>query len=1144
MKSSSTLAALVACCRKLARQQQTPDAQLLRRMIGQRDDAAFEELVERYAPLVWGVCRRIVSREADCEDAFQAAFLVLFRRVHSIDPARPLGPWLHGVAVRTANKAKGRAARHRTCATVPEMATTGDVADELGNRELFCIVDEEISRLPSLLQAPFVLCCLEGRTRDEAAAALDCSVAAIKSRLERSRNLLRKRLERRGFGLPAAFLVLGLTGGNVRASLRAKALQSALGCASPAVAALVPAAGASLTSKLAWMAICLVTVGACLSFSRSAWQCTLAALGVASDPPAAEARDAERPDVRSHAERGNEKDRFGDPLPPGAVRRFGTLRFRCSFIYDLAFTPDGKQLIAGFGGEPLSVFDAATGRRVREVGKVSPANPRGFTLSPDGKRVACCAHDLFVWDLETGKLIRELDCKFSDSVAFSPDGKRIAAAKIFGAEVILMEIATGKHLGEWKIKEGQPLQYNFRSPAFSSDGKYLAGIFSEGREVIDGSLAYRTIASQLYLLDAATGKLVRTFGAGDDLIDAFAFQPGTGRLAGVGKDGSLRFWDAETGKELRRLPAIKGWKYVPLFTADGRRCIAVNSEDGFLAVVDARDGRELRRIEIDASTERSVIALSADGRAVAEAKFFGGRRVRVWDIESGVERLAGVGHNDGAILSLSTDGRTLISREEKGQLPSRYKQGQVFHWDLRTGEGRRIPAPVEKEGDGISWLEERKTLRGRNWLLTIAHKKMEMEVRSRDGSRLLRKIKYPAGTRAFAFSPDGAHLAIAFQDRRSTVFLWDPEKEDKPRTLSGHPDACQKLLFSHDGKRLIAGAGTHNDYSSPTVWIWDTETARLVRKLATNSAPGQMLLTADDRVLLTGGLHNDATVHAWDMDTGKELACLVDPALKHTGKTRAGGHWPAIWGLALSADERFLAIVSSWGNSSSVSVWETSTWKPVRAFAAVQPSFYARSMVFSRDGRSLFVSNSDSTILEWDVSGRWASGRRQPAGEALNRDRLNILWRMLAEAPDRAYPALWEMLDRPAESVAFLREKLSPIQPIEKRRVRQLLEKLDAEAFAEREEANRQLLELGEQALPVLRQALNDRPALETKKRIERVIDELTSILPPDQLRLLRALAVLEWSNRPEAGEHLRRLAGGDPAARLTRAAKAAMQRR
>src|SRR5207237_5780049 len=110
------------------------------------------------------------------------------------------------------------------------------------------------------LRAPIVLCCLEGRTRDEAAESIGCSVAAVKSRLERGRDRLRRQLLRRGIELPAAFLVLSLTGGRVRAALRAQAVQSALGAAPPTVAALVPAAP-SIVTRAAIASVSLVIGG-------------------------------------------------------------------------------------------------------------------------------------------------------------------------------------------------------------------------------------------------------------------------------------------------------------------------------------------------------------------------------------------------------------------------------------------------------------------------------------------------------------------------------------------------------------------------------------------------------------------------------------------------------------------------------------------------------------------------------------------------------------------------------------------------------------------------------------------------------------------------------------------------------------------
>ncbi len=177
------------------------DKELLERFAACRDDSgelAFATLVARHGPMVLSVCRRMLRDPHESDDAFQATFLILVRKRGSVRFEASLGPWLFGVSVRVARRARNLAARRRPIAlddATAELAIEGRAA---ADADLRFAIDELLAGLPANYRSAIVLCYLEGLTHEEAADRLRCPVGTVRSRLARGRAILKERLNRAG----------------------------------------------------------------------------------------------------------------------------------------------------------------------------------------------------------------------------------------------------------------------------------------------------------------------------------------------------------------------------------------------------------------------------------------------------------------------------------------------------------------------------------------------------------------------------------------------------------------------------------------------------------------------------------------------------------------------------------------------------------------------------------------------------------------------------------------------------------------------------------------------------------------------------------------------------------------------------------
>jgi WD40 repeat protein len=810
---------------------------------------------------------------------------------------------------------------------------------------------------------------------------------------------------------------------------------------------------------------------------------------------------AERPAPRT--------DLYGDPLPEGAIARMGSIQLQHAGQSDFIVLPDSKTILTA-GGHAVRFWDIASGRLLREVklqGSFAPG--RSATPSPDGKILAGLdRNQLILWDIDSGKQIKTLPVAKGEQWAglyFSPDSKTLILAT-WKPQVIL-----------WDWKKGSDRRIALPLRKIGMDSTFHTCVSPDGK-LLAGGGGYGEL---LCVYDLATGRELHRLSCN---ASTSTFSPDNKHLIvssmqndKKAQETVIRILDVANGKEVTQYPLGHENSYFSLrCSPDGKTLACAFSDRSCL--LDLTTGRVLHPLP-----DRPIQAVfTADGKTLVANM---GYRLRLWDPVTGKvlrDRPGDFGWT--LALAVSPDGRLLAAADWLDQA--------VSVWDTASGRLlRRLPLKGEKRYvRNLTFSSDGRTLiasqfKGFLQFWDVASGKEQRTVQLHDPSRSKQGFVYFFQLHV---SPDGKHVStlerLVNQGDSTRLASWDAATG---KLVSQHslPPQSRACAWSTDGTMVALPL-------KDGLTLMQVESGAVRFRIPGTRNGGPLAASPDDRLLAavrTAKEKDKVTIGILESSTGKEVTPIATGSVSH---------------LALTPDNRHLVAT----DNRSLRVWDLATGEERRRWPLPEANTLSggndvvTGLLLSPDGQRAFTALNDGTALVWDLQPALLRGK--PLTGKLSDKELADCWTDLAaDDARRAYAVIWRLTETPEVAIPFLRQRLQPATDADVKAVRRLLADLESDDFATREKAFEQLAKLGPVAEPVLRQALEQKPALEARRRMQLLLERIEGQpATGESLRLLRALQVLE-NTGAEGRRLLRELANGTEGAWLTREAKAALTR-
>jgi RNA polymerase sigma factor (sigma-70 family) len=451
----------------------------------------------------------------------------------------------------------------------------------------------------------------------------------------------------------------------------------------------------------------------------------------------------------------------------------------------------------------------------------------------------------------------------------------------------------------------------------------------------DKTLLSGSLDGTLRVWDAATGRQLSLIHPQAHTHYSVTFSRDGKPLAAGGIEKTVVLWDIATGKVLRRFAGHQDAVLSVFLAADGSRLASV--ERGRTRLWSA-DGKGLLSLRQGTYPDRAV-AFSPDGRTLATSSLF--EEVRLWDMGNGrlLRKLAGKEVQGGLIqrwasaLAFSPDGKTLAVACENQT---------VRLWDVATG---KQTAELTGGGLTVAFSRDGKVLASGDWDGAV----VVWDVGTR---KELRRIPgHQGAVSAIAISPDGKTLAsggggmaserIHHRDHQldNLIRLWEVSTGKALPPTRDPIAAAVTVAFSPDG-RLVASAG-----KDKIVRLWQAATGQPLRRLPGHQGTVYVVAFSPDGKLLASG-SKDQTIRLWDVATGKGIRTLT-------------GHKGGVESLAFSPDGTRLASAGSWDRTARL--WDVATGKELRQLLGHAHGVVA--VAFSPDGRKLATGGGFATLL-------------------------------------------------------------------------------------------------------------------------------------------------------------------------------------